>query len=122
MASLIAAATLLTYTSIKSARSKRAAKKRSRADARIDQLKQWEEDEGREEKLAGSRDDGSTRRRRSSEEVLVGSSEERGAGGGGGGGVVKVKVGGARDFDEAGVGRGRGRVSEEEVEEERGGY
>lgn len=115
MASLIAAATLLTYTSIKSARSKRAAKKRSRADARVDQLKQWEEeDEGG--KMAGSRDDGSTRRRRrSSEEVLVGGGEEKGAGGGGGG-VVVVKVGGARDFDEAGVGKGggRGRVTEEE--------
>lgn len=118
MASLIAAATLLTYTSIKSARSKRAAKKRSRADARVDQLKQWEEDEGREEKLAGSRDDVS-RRRRSSEEVLVGGGgDEEGAGGGGG--VVVVKVGGARDFDEVGV--GRGRVMEEEVEEKKRGY
>lgn len=115
MASLIAAATLLTYTSIKSARSKRAAKKRSRADARVDQLKQWEEDEGREEKLAGSRDDVSTRRR-SSEEVLVGGGGEEEGAGGGGGGVVVVKVGGARDFDEAGVGKGggRGRVTEEE--------
>lgn len=62
--------------------------------------------------MAGSRDDGS---RRSSEEVLIGGEEE---GAGGGVGVVVVKVGGARDFDEAGV--GRGRVTEEEVEEKRG--
>lgn len=45
MASLLVAATLLSYTSIKSARTKRAQKKRSRADARVDELKKWEEEE-----------------------------------------------------------------------------
>lgn len=111
MASLLVAATLLSYTSIKSARSKRAEKKRSRADARVEGLRRWEEEE-KEECGRGMTEKG---------KVEVGKQEGELVGRGDDGDDEGWRSEDEEDEAARGseVGRGRGRITEEE---EKRGY